>query len=87
MMAMNHYSALQKGHGIPDSLVNEIRSISRQFFHLPYEEKLKIKLSPSTGYRFCSFFFWIIADCIIILYDFSLKVLLSAEDINESERT
>ncbi|PIN01119.1 Iron/ascorbate family oxidoreductase [Handroanthus impetiginosus] len=40
-----------KGHGIPDFLVKEIRSISRQFFHLPYEEKLKIKLSAATGYR------------------------------------
>ncbi|KAL8473049.1 hypothetical protein ACS0TY_030043 [Phlomoides rotata] len=40
-----------KGHGIPCSLIEEIRSISRQFFHLPYEEKLKIKLYPQTGYR------------------------------------
>ncbi|KAG8384348.1 hypothetical protein BUALT_Bualt04G0108800 [Buddleja alternifolia] len=40
-----------KGHGIPDSLLKEIRSISRQFFHLPYEEKLKLKLSAATGYR------------------------------------
>ncbi|KAK6151210.1 hypothetical protein DH2020_016142 [Rehmannia glutinosa] len=40
-----------KGHGIPYSLAEEIRSISRQFFHLPYEEKLKIKLSAATGYR------------------------------------
>ncbi|XP_047958480.1 probable 2-oxoglutarate-dependent dioxygenase At3g50210 [Salvia hispanica] len=40
-----------KGHGIPDSVLKEIRSISRQFFDLPYEEKLKIKLSPATGYR------------------------------------
>ncbi|KAL0450378.1 UNVERIFIED_CONTAM: putative 2-oxoglutarate-dependent dioxygenase [Sesamum latifolium] len=40
-----------KGHGIRDSLVKDIRSISRQFFHLPYEEKLRIKLSAVTGYR------------------------------------
>ncbi|XP_051126694.1 probable 2-oxoglutarate-dependent dioxygenase At3g50210 [Andrographis paniculata] len=40
-----------KGHGIPESLIEEIRSISRKFFDLPYEEKLKIKLSPATGYR------------------------------------
>ncbi|KAL0332199.1 UNVERIFIED_CONTAM: putative 2-oxoglutarate-dependent dioxygenase [Sesamum calycinum] len=40
-----------KGHGIRDSLVKDIRSVSRQFFHLPYEEKLKIKLSAATGYR------------------------------------
>ncbi|KAL0377684.1 UNVERIFIED_CONTAM: putative 2-oxoglutarate-dependent dioxygenase [Sesamum radiatum] len=40
-----------KGHGIRDSLVKDIRSVSHQFFHLPYEEKLKIKLSAATGYR------------------------------------
>lgn len=40
-----------RGHGIPDSLVKEIRSISRQFFDLPFEEKLKIKLSAAAGYR------------------------------------
>lgn len=40
-----------KGHGIPDSLIKEIRSISRMFFDLPYEEKLKVKLSAATGYR------------------------------------
>ncbi|KAL2241652.1 UNVERIFIED_CONTAM: putative 2-oxoglutarate-dependent dioxygenase [Sesamum indicum] len=40
-----------KGHGIRDSLLKDIRSVSRQFFHLPYEEKLKIKLSAATGYR------------------------------------
>ncbi|KAL1564171.1 putative 2-oxoglutarate-dependent dioxygenase [Salvia divinorum] len=39
------------GHGIPDSIVKEIRSISRQFFDLPCDEKLKINLSPATGYR------------------------------------
>lgn len=42
---------MQTGHGIPDSLAEEIRSISRQFFDLPFEEKLKIKLSAATGYR------------------------------------
>ncbi|KAL2522726.1 putative 2-oxoglutarate-dependent dioxygenase [Forsythia ovata] len=40
-----------KGHGIPDSLVKEIRSLSHKFFDLPYEEKLKIKLSAASGYR------------------------------------
>ncbi|KAL6572984.1 hypothetical protein OROHE_002460 [Orobanche hederae] len=40
-----------EGHGIPNSLINEIRSISRRFFHLPYDEKLEIKLSAATGYR------------------------------------
>ncbi|KAL6530138.1 hypothetical protein OROMI_028783 [Orobanche minor] len=40
-----------EGHGIPNSLINEIRSISRRFFHLPYDEKLEVKLSAATGYR------------------------------------
>ncbi|KAL8107941.1 hypothetical protein AgCh_024374 [Apium graveolens] len=40
-----------KGHGIPSSLMKEVRELSHQFFELPLEEKLKIKLSPATGYR------------------------------------
>ncbi|KAL9245807.1 hypothetical protein vseg_019414 [Gypsophila vaccaria] len=40
-----------KGHGIPNSLLKEVKDITRQFFHLPSEEKLKIKLSAETGYR------------------------------------
>ncbi|KAK9678514.1 hypothetical protein RND81_11G216800 [Saponaria officinalis] len=40
-----------KGHGIPNSLLKEVKDITRQFFHLPLEEKLKIKLSAETGYR------------------------------------
>ncbi|CAN0918064.1 Probable 2-oxoglutarate-dependent dioxygenase At3g50210 [Linum grandiflorum] len=40
-----------KGHGIPDSLVKEVKSIAHKFFHLPYEEKLKIKMTPGAGYR------------------------------------
>ncbi|XP_076898445.1 homoarginine-6-hydroxylase 2-ODD-C23.1-like [Bidens hawaiensis] len=40
-----------KGHGIPDSLIKDFRDITHYFFHLPYEEKLKIKLSSHTGYR------------------------------------
>lgn len=39
------------GHGIPDSLVKEVRNIAHKFFNLPYEEKIKIKMSPATGYR------------------------------------
>lgn len=39
------------GHGIPDSLIKDVREIARKFFSSPYEEKLKIKLSPQTGYR------------------------------------
>ncbi|KAL8160716.1 hypothetical protein V2J09_002253 [Rumex salicifolius] len=40
-----------KGHGISDSLIKDVREITHQFFHLPHEEKLKIKLSSATGYR------------------------------------
>ncbi|KVI02704.1 Non-heme dioxygenase N-terminal domain-containing protein [Cynara cardunculus var. scolymus] len=40
-----------KGHGIPDSLIKEVRDMTHEFFDLPYEEKLKIKLSDATGYR------------------------------------
>ncbi|XP_039045726.1 probable 2-oxoglutarate-dependent dioxygenase At3g50210 [Hibiscus syriacus] len=40
-----------KGHGIPETMVNEVRNITRKFFDLPYEEKLKIKLTPAAGYR------------------------------------
>lgn len=42
----------QNGHGIPDSLIKEVRDMTHDFFDLPYEEKLKIKLSDATGYRF-----------------------------------
>ncbi|KAK3221831.1 hypothetical protein Dsin_008856 [Dipteronia sinensis] len=40
-----------KGHGIPESLIKEVKQITRTFFDLPYEEKLKIKLTPAAGYR------------------------------------
>jgi isopenicillin N synthase-like dioxygenase len=40
-----------KGHGIDDSLIKEVRSLSRKFFDLPFDEKLKIKLTPEAGYR------------------------------------
>ncbi|KAH9602120.1 hypothetical protein KSS87_002248 [Heliosperma pusillum] len=40
-----------KGHGIPDTLLKEVKDITRQFFYLPLEEKIKIKLSAETGYR------------------------------------
>lgn len=42
----------QKGHGIHDSLVKEVRDITHKFFGLPYEDKLKIKMTPATGYRY-----------------------------------
>ncbi|XP_050205935.1 probable 2-oxoglutarate-dependent dioxygenase At3g50210 isoform X2 [Mercurialis annua] len=40
-----------KGHGIADSLIKDVRMMAREFFSLPYEEKLKIKMTPATGYR------------------------------------
>lgn len=42
----------QKGHGIPNSLLKEVKELTRKFFELPYEEKLKIKMTPATGYRY-----------------------------------
>lgn len=53
----SNFSLLQqKGHGIPDSLAKEVRDITRSFFHLPFEEKLKVKMSAKTGYRFTHVF-------------------------------
>lgn len=40
-----------KGHGMPDSLIEEVKDITRKFFHLPYEEKLKIKMTKATAFR------------------------------------
>ncbi|PKA65840.1 S-norcoclaurine synthase 1 [Apostasia shenzhenica] len=40
-----------RGHGIPESLVSEVKDVTRKFFDLPFTEKLKIKMSPATGYR------------------------------------
>ncbi|KAL6966028.1 hypothetical protein U1Q18_045504 [Sarracenia purpurea var. burkii] len=40
-----------RGHGIPDSIIKEVRNVSHRFFSLPYEEKIKLKISPATGYR------------------------------------
>ncbi|KAK9990669.1 hypothetical protein SO802_025654 [Lithocarpus litseifolius] len=37
-----------KGHGIPDSLV---KSVANNFFDLPNEEKVRIKISPAAGYK------------------------------------
>lgn len=39
------------GHCIPDSLIKEVREMTKKFFDLSYEEKLKIKMTPKTGYR------------------------------------
>ncbi|KAL6854408.1 hypothetical protein ACP4OV_019311 [Aristida adscensionis] len=40
-----------KGHGISESLMIEVRDVVRKFFQLPYEEKIKIKMTPQSGYR------------------------------------
>ncbi|XWS41865.1 hypothetical protein CRYUN_Cryun17cG0119500 [Craigia yunnanensis] len=40
-----------KGHDIPETLVKEVRNITHKFFDLPYEEKLKIKMTAAAGYR------------------------------------
>ncbi|KAI6699270.1 probable 2-oxoglutarate-dependent dioxygenase At3g50210 isoform X1 [Syzygium oleosum] len=40
-----------KGHGIPDSLIKKVRTLTHEFFELPCEEKLKIKMTPAAGYR------------------------------------
>ncbi|KAF3795846.1 putative flavonol synthase 6 [Nymphaea thermarum] len=45
------YGEYLKGHGIPESMCKRVRDVARSFFGLPDEEKLKIKLSPSTGFR------------------------------------
>ena len=42
----------KKGHGIPESLINEVKHITHEFFDLTYEEKLKIKMTPAARYRF-----------------------------------
>ncbi|PHU29834.1 putative 2-oxoglutarate-dependent dioxygenase [Capsicum chinense] len=44
-------SARQKGHGIDVYLMNEIKNITREYFHQPLAEKNKTKLSAETGYR------------------------------------
>ncbi|OVA15884.1 Oxoglutarate/iron-dependent dioxygenase [Macleaya cordata] len=40
-----------KGHGVPDSLLKEVRDMAHKFFDLPYDEKIKIKMSAATGFR------------------------------------
>ncbi|TVU08619.1 hypothetical protein EJB05_42028, partial [Eragrostis curvula] len=39
------------GHGITESLMREVRDVTHRFFQLPCEEKIKIKMSPQSGYR------------------------------------
>ena len=45
----------QKGHGVPDPLLKEVKDMTRRFFELPYEEKTKIKMTPASGFRFAWF--------------------------------
>ena len=45
---------VQKGHGIPDSLLKEVKIVAHKFFDRPYDEKIKIKMTPATGHRFAS---------------------------------
>ncbi|KAG8056388.1 hypothetical protein GUJ93_ZPchr0002g24995 [Zizania palustris] len=40
-----------KGHGIAESMMTEVRDVTHKFFQLPYDEKLKIKMTPQSGYR------------------------------------
>ncbi|XP_050365797.1 probable 2-oxoglutarate-dependent dioxygenase At3g50210 [Argentina anserina] len=40
-----------KGHGIPETLLKEVKNLTRKFFELPYEEKTKIKMTADKGYR------------------------------------
>ncbi|CAL5390975.1 unnamed protein product [Camellia sinensis] len=50
-VAANAIETFKKGHGIPNSIIKEVGNVAHKFFSLPYEEKLKIKISPTTGYR------------------------------------
>ncbi|XP_023883489.1 probable 2-oxoglutarate-dependent dioxygenase At3g50210 [Quercus suber] len=40
-----------KGHGIPASLLKEVKTVAHKFFDLPYEEKIKIKMTAEAGFR------------------------------------
>ncbi|BFG35913.1 hypothetical protein CerSpe_221870 [Prunus speciosa] len=40
-----------KGHGIPETILKQVKNLTRKFFELPYEEKLKIKMTADSGYR------------------------------------
>lgn len=48
----------QKGHGIPETLLKEVKNLTRKFFELPYEEKTKIKMTADKGYRFSGITFF-----------------------------
>jgi isopenicillin N synthase-like dioxygenase len=32
--------------------MREVRDVAKQIFQLPYEEKMKIKMTPESGYRY-----------------------------------
>ena len=34
------------GHGVPDSLIEDMRSVSRAYFDRPLEEKVKLRMPP-----------------------------------------
>ncbi|XP_028947877.1 homoarginine-6-hydroxylase 2-ODD-C23 isoform X1 [Malus domestica] len=40
-----------KGHGIPKTLLKQVKNLTRKFFELPYEEKLNITMSADSGFR------------------------------------
>ncbi|CAN6562925.1 unnamed protein product [Malus baccata var. baccata] len=40
-----------KGHGISKTLLKQVKNLTRNFFELPYEEKLNIKMSADSGFR------------------------------------
>ena len=41
------------GHGVPDSVLSTIEAVSREFFSLPHEEKMRCVARPGVfrGYR------------------------------------
>ncbi|EFJ04590.1 hypothetical protein SELMODRAFT_3309, partial [Selaginella moellendorffii] len=39
------------GHGVSRELMDDVRSLSHEFFKLPDCEKMRIKMTPSSGYR------------------------------------
>ncbi|KAJ4816365.1 2-oxoglutarate (2OG) and Fe(II)-dependent oxygenase superfamily protein [Rhynchospora pubera] len=66
-----------KGHGVPDSMIKEVREITRSFFALPTEEKLKIKMTSKTGYRpeTPSNFKALMEDYLSLVKDLSRKIM------------
>lgn len=42
---------MQKGHGITETMMEDVKKLSKQFFALPTETKKEIELSPERGYR------------------------------------